>query len=51
MTVSHHYIEKDPSARMQNQAAIHRKCLLLLLPRPACTAVRPVRHVYISKDS
>lgn len=43
MTVSNHYIEEDLNTRIQCQAMIHRKCLLLLLAQSACTAVQPAR--------
>lgn len=30
MTITHRYITKDEAGRLQRQAALHRKCLLLL---------------------
>ncbi len=42
MKLSHHVSSPDPGARLQQQAALHRKCLLALLARPDQTAVRPV---------
>lgn len=43
MRISHHYNSNNSAARFQNLAAAHRKCLMSLASRPACSAVRPAR--------
>ncbi len=45
MCITHYFNNTELAVRTQNQAAIHRKCLLLLLAQSTCTAVQPARPV------
>lgn len=41
MTITNTFAPSGPAVRLRQLADIHRKCLLLLLARPDCTAVQP----------
>ena len=41
MRIVHHFNDKHPD--FTPHITLHRRCLRLLLSRPACTAVRSVR--------
>ena len=43
MRIVHHFNDKHREST--SHTTLHRKCLHLLLSRPACTAVRPARVV------